>query len=459
MTLASPAAAKKKPPVSVALKGGVVERGTVCGKLRVMRTTDPGGRMSVAARVRLKRARSSVLERSRCVSGRWVLESRQRLGRGLGRHTGPIDSSRPGEYRLRLLVKRKRRPGRAGQLRYLRVRGSTPAPPPGGVVDVPVSFAVENLNRTPVPCSSDGAAYQVSGRLIGPRAALEAPGSAVTLHLHGLGFGEFFWSFDAPAGYDYAAAQAAAGRTSVVIDRLGYDASGHPEGNGSCLGSQADVAHQIVEALRGGGYALGAAPGAPPAPVAFSRVALAGHSAGGAIAQIEAYSFADIDALIVMSYADQDSSQTAQSELVTTGQVCLTGGEPAEPGGPGGYAYFGQTPEDFEAAMFHDADPQVVATATALRNRDPCGDSGSIVQAIVTNQLNLDTVTVPVLLVSGADDALFPPEAVEEQAGHFSGSDDVSVEVLANTGHVLTLERTAPAFRGLVNDWLEARSF
>src|SRR5438309_8951686 len=93
------------------------------------------------------------------------------------------------------------------------------------VVTRPVMFSVRNLNRTPVSCSTDGAAYEIRGRIVGPASSLARSGGAATLYLHGLGFGVFFWDFSAVPGYDFAAAQAAAGHVSVIIDRLGYGAS------------------------------------------------------------------------------------------------------------------------------------------------------------------------------------------------------------------------------------------
>ncbi len=94
-------------------------------------------------------------------------------------------------------------PGTAGAL--------TPA-----VTTVAVSFTVQNRNRTLVPCLADGRGYQVKGHLVYPQGTLP---SAVTLYLHGLGFGEFFWRFD-QAGYDFAHEMALQGHASLVIDRV-----------------------------------------------------------------------------------------------------------------------------------------------------------------------------------------------------------------------------------------------
>jgi len=85
----------------------------------------------------------------------------------------------------------------------------------------------------------------------------------------------------------------------------------------SCTGSEADVAHQIVGALRSGSYRIGGRAGVP-----FSRVALAGHSTGSIIAQVEAYSFRDIDALVITAYADQGQTPLLLSESSFT-VACL----------------------------------------------------------------------------------------------------------------------------------------
>jgi pimeloyl-ACP methyl ester carboxylesterase len=329
-----------------------------------------------------------------------------------------------------------------------------PVPASAGTVELPVSFEVTNSNTSRVPCPSDGRSYTVSGHLVAPEAELGSGSRTVTLYLHGLGYGEFYWRFQAVPGYDFAGAQARDGHASVVIDRLGYDSSGHPGGRDSCTGSEADIAHQIVGALRSGSYRIGTGDGVP-----FSRVALAGHSLGAVISQVEAYSFADIDALVITAYADQGQTPLLLSESATTGRVCAAGGQAAEGGGPGGYAYFGQTPEDSRAMMYHNASPPVIAAAGALRNLDPCGLIGSMPQTQLVNQVELGSVTVPVLIVCGSEDAIFGADGCSRQQDHYSGSPDVSTVVIGGTGHALALERTRKRFQVAVSTWLDARGF
>jgi pimeloyl-ACP methyl ester carboxylesterase len=320
------------------------------------------------------------------------------------------------------------------------------------VVERPIVFAVRNLNRTSVPCMTDGGAYRVRGTLVGPAQGLGRNGGAATLYLHGLGFGEFFWSFTAVAGYDFAAQMAARGHVSVIIDRLGYGASDHPPGTQSCIGGQADIAHQIVSQLRAGTYTMEGG-----RPVSFGRVALVGHSVGGEIAQVETWSFRDVDAVGVLSWADQGQSLLATTTFLQAGVTCANGG--VSSAGAPGYAPFGATAADFDAAMFHDAAPAVVNAANALRNPDPCGDDNSVVEGIALDHVMLPTVTVPVFLLYGSNDALFPPPAGSLQQAHFVSSHDVSLTQLADTGHAVTLERSAPTLEANLSRWLTARGF
>jgi len=326
--------------------------------------------------------------------------------------------------------------------------------PAAAIVDVPVSFTVTLQNRSLVPCAGAAASgtATIAGRLIGPSSLhSNSPGPrSVTLYLHGLGFGQWFWTFDAVPGLDYATALAGEGHVSVLIDRIGYGGSTRPDGNGSCIGLQADVAHQVVQQLRSGSYSA-------PMPLAFDHVALVGHSAGGAIAQVEAYSFKDVDALSVVSYADQGQSVDALLTFLQAGGQCLTGQA------PGNYVPFGATEADFDRVMFNTpnatASPAVIEATNDMREPDPCGDDESIALEIVLSQLLLATVKVPVLVACGSADALFPPPACTLQRLHFLASKDVTLATIRGGEHAITLGGSAAAFRDQMSSWLAARGF
>lgn len=321
-----------------------------------------------------------------------------------------------------------------------------------------VTFSVQNLNRSKVACATDGAAYQLRGHVVGPRSALSSAKKrkrpAATLYLHGLGFGEWFWTFSAVRGYDYATAQARRGHVSVVIDRLGYDASGRPQGKASCIGGQADMAHQVVQQLRKGTYAV-----AGGKPRRFRRIALAGHSAGGEISNVEAYSFRDVDALVVMSFSFSNLPR-AQLALGPTRDLCLKGGEPAEPGAPSGYAYYGQPPaNDFTSIMFANVAPPVAAAATGLRNRDPCGDTDTITRSLSQQSQYVPKIKVPVLVVCGTRDALYSQLGCSFQEERYTGARSSTLQLVKGAGHGLTLERSASGFRKRVSRWLLRHGF
>ena len=154
------------------------------------------------------------------------------------------------------------------------------------MTSLPVSFQVKNTNTTAAPkCTPDGAAYTVRGHLTAPAKGKRA---GVTLYLHGLGLGEWLWNFQPVKSYNFVAGMARTGHASVTVDRLGYGASDKPpDGKSICIGSQADVAHQIVGQLKAGSYTVQGGKARK-----FKRVGLVGHSAAGQISITEAYTYA-----------------------------------------------------------------------------------------------------------------------------------------------------------------------
>nr|WSZ97075.1 hypothetical protein OH820_16700 [Streptomyces sp. NBC_00857] len=128
------------------------------------------------------------------------------------------------------------------------------------IVDVPVTFTVRNTNRSKTGCRTDGATHRVRGHLTAPASVLSGEKRAITLYQHGIAAGEWYWRLDVP-GYHYAEELAKRGHASLTLDRLGYGSSDRPDGLGTCIGAEADIAHQIVGQLRKGSYALGSTAG------------------------------------------------------------------------------------------------------------------------------------------------------------------------------------------------------
>ncbi|MDT3396203.1 alpha/beta hydrolase [Streptomyces sp. B1866] len=322
------------------------------------------------------------------------------------------------------------------------------------IQDVKVTFHVQNVNRSKLPCGADGSEVTLSGRMVGPASVLanrdaHAP---VTLYFHEFSFGKWFWHFPDPA-YDYAAQMADQGHVSILVDRLGYGDSTHPNGFQTCLGADADEIHQIVTQVRAGTYQTDSG-----TPRSYDHVVLAGHSGGAMASEISAYSFGGVDGLMVFAHANQQPSAHGIAEGLIQGANCLFGGQPAGPGLPGGYAYFGQSDTDWQKDYFYGAEPRIVAAATPLRHRDPCGDVFSFAAGLLPNASNLHLIKVPVLLLYGLDDALYDqPAAGQTEKGLFGANPDVTLKYFPGSGHALNLQRTAPDVRATVSTWLTAR--
>ena len=419
--LAAPAAAPA---------AGATQDLVLCGKSRA--ATVVGTAQAARALGSSNRARTIV---DRCADGRWVRLTTKRL---------PTGRAATGDYRLR-------RSAGARRTTFVRVGA-------GEIVDVPVTFTVKNQNRTPLPClgAPDGATVTVRGSLVAPRAVLDGPDPTATLYSHGLAYSQKFFRLQSLPGYDYGLEQARNGHASVVVDRIGYPASQGPDGRAICYSSQADANDQLITALKSGAYTAGDGQG-----TRFSKVALAGHSAGGFIAEMTQYFFGSADALVVLGYSDTGAQPKVLVTLGMASMKCLTAPDRAGgTTGPSNYAFFGETEADFRSGHVFNAEEVVVREALANRTRDPCGDLLSIGPSFLANQLGVRTIDDPVLLVIGTQDAFFgPPAGTLQDLLAYVSSPDHEYVALSNTGHGLTLGRTHGEFRNVMDRWLKDHGY
>ncbi|WP_300012148.1 alpha/beta hydrolase [Pseudonocardia sp.] len=314
------------------------------------------------------------------------------------------------------------------------------------VVEVPISFAVQNTNTTTVPCTSDGGDYTVRGTLVAPREAVESGGS-VSLLLHAVTFDQDYWQFDGVEDYNVARQLAEEGHAIVAVDRLGYGTSDRPAGLDTCFGSEADVAHQMVQALRSGDYELGGADG-----TSFEHVYLGGSSVGGLISNLAAAHYGDVDGVLNLSWGDFAASPYGALEVADASRRCLLGGDPgAEPD----YAVFAK--DSIDTFYFNSAE-QAVRDAVPAPNADPCGQVLSLGPALTVDSLMLARIDVPVLVQFGDADAIFPPPAADLQAARYLGSPEVTKSIIADASHYPVLEANHAQVVADVDAWLDARS-
>ncbi|WP_437664503.1 alpha/beta hydrolase [Sorangium sp. So ce1182] len=289
----------------------------------------------------------------------------------------------------------------------------------GALEPAPVTFSV-----------TDPHARSVEREIHGFRVDPPCAATSVVLLQHGLSYGAEAWDFSPEEGYSYARTLAAAGYTVVAIDRLGYGASTLDDGYRATVDVHADIAHQIVQQLRG----------------EFDHVAIGGHSAGAEVSELEAGLFDDVDALIAMGYHQFPSTRFLAD--FATGDIprALLSD----------YEYFLGTPSH-RAAMFYTAaaEPWVVAADTAAANLTPSGEILTI--TLQPSRVLAPFVRVPVLLQLADGDRLFPSAFAHLAAASFIQSPSVTLDLVPQAGHTYMLHRSGPAAGERIADWLRGR--
>ncbi|MGH3355925.1 MAG: alpha/beta fold hydrolase [Nocardioidaceae bacterium] len=314
------------------------------------------------------------------------------------------------------------------------------------VATVPVTVSVVNRNRSLLPCAADGRRYRLRAHLVGPPARLtRGVVPVMSVYIHDITTTGSFWGPRRFPRYDFVRRMAAAGHVAVVVDRLGYGASPHPDGMHTCLGAQADMVQQVVSAVRSGRYT------SPTWHPKARRVALVGHSVGAGIAQLAAASFRGVHGLVLMSWSDLGVSQLAVSESEAQHRACaLT----LATGADRHYARFGRSRRVYRAMLFVTAPRRVQRWATRRWVPDPCGDAVTLAQLAAANTGAAHLVDVPVLLLFGERDALNRPEAADLHRSVYGPDVRVSTRTFTGTGNALPLERAAPGVRAAVSRWL-----
>lgn len=278
-----------------------------------------------------------------------------------------------------------------------------------------------------------GATYQVQGSLFRGAADLDCR-TGVMLLQHGLSYGRWAWDFPMVTDTEYSVARslARAGHHVVTVDRLGYGASGHPNGHLLTVEGYAAMTDQMVAHLRGLGYGM---------------VGLLGHSAGTELSEFAQAVYGSADLLVATAY-HQFPSDRIVVDFITGDSVRATTHD---------REYFGADPEQRTEYMYETdfAEPEVVAADNAMANWTPSGEILSI--GMQPSRYVLAAIDVPVLLVLAEHDLLFPVERAPEALALFASSPDASTVIVPDAGHSFMLHENAAATTDAMIDWLGAR--
>ena len=327
-------------------------------------------------------------------------------------------------------------------------------------MDQPVSFSVVNENGSRVACPSDSRSYTLRGSLVGPASAVQGGGRrAVTLLVHGAMLpGDKLWRMR-PGGdesFDFGLAMARLGHSVVSFELPGYGGTvggQTPDGNLVCQGSQADVVHQVVDRLRSGDYSFGDAPGP-----AFDRVAIAGFSFGTQYTQVAAYSFPNVDAVVLMGWGDPFLPSPDGVRFTSASALaCFVGGEPKFDDGSGPPGYVKRSGELAVEVQWFDSEPEAERQWIRSLERDPCGIQTSFGGRLVADLGGLSDIRVPVLVAAGDHDELIGWLAPRVLFNRLTGTGDRTLMLFPGAGHSFFLERQRARWIRQIAGWLGER--
>jgi len=260
------------------------------------------------------------------------------------------------------------------------------------------------------------------------------------------------WPVD-PSTYSYVDMTLAAGRATFDYDRVGTGASSRPRSTDLTIVAEAFVLHQIVGWLR--------------ASQGYTEVNLIGHSLGSVISIQEAGEFQDVSRVVVTGLLHAPGigagfASTLASLLYPAALDPQFAGAGLDPG------YLTTMPGTRDAAFYSSsADPAVIAYDEAHKDVVPATDLATLATTwALPPWLNVsDDITAPVLVVIGAQDAIFcadppvldcsdPAAVLATERPYYASAPSLNVDVVPATGHDIALHPSAGESFAEISQWI-----
>jgi pimeloyl-ACP methyl ester carboxylesterase len=331
---------------------------------------------------------------------------------------------------------------------------------------------------------TDGGERQawLAGDVCYPTNAVASLAGAVQVLVSGTAYGRSYWDFPyQPDTYSYVRAATRAGYTTFNFDRIGIGASTRPLSTQVSIPTNAATIHQAVSQLR-----AGAIDG-----IHYGRVVIVGHSLGSLIAWYEAGTYHDVDAVVASGILHTFNALGVARFVTTLYPAALDPrffGSIIDPG------YLTTLPGTRAASFYYppNTDPAVVASDEALKETATAPEAAGVFAQELPGVLRplsepmcallptlcdgiassvvygiTRSINVPVLEVVGQYDALLcggsgganqcsdVGTVRQDESAYFSGIGQrcLTVAELPSSGHDLNLERDAPDWFDLANDW------
>ncbi|MBA8928945.1 pimeloyl-ACP methyl ester carboxylesterase [Kutzneria viridogrisea] len=299
-----------------------------------------------------------------------------------------------------------------------------------------------------LPVTLVGTQQTIYGKLCTPAGA-----HTVQVLVPGASYNSSYWDYPyTPETRSFRLAMNRAGYATLTLDRLGTGRSSRPASLLLTSFSQADVVHQVIQALRAGR-------GAPR----FGKVVLGGHSVGSAITIIEAGTWHDVDAVLVTGLTHGINALGAVP-IVGSLIPAKLDSRLAKAAGDLGYL---TTAPGTRYASFHKPGLPVPGVDEADEATKDVFAPGEVVDTVLLGAVlpYSRKINVPVLLVMGNDPAfcggLTAPDCGsaeslrKAEAPDYSAAAQLQTFVLRDYGHALNLAPDAPLYQAAVARWAD----
>jgi len=323
-----------------------------------------------------------------------------------------------------------------------------------GMVGVPGSASAAaqvTCTEADVPVSAVLLGQIMHGQLCSPASG---GSKMVQVLLPGATFNRKYWDLPyEPDRYSYQRDMARNGLATFAVDELGVGQSSRPLSVLVTGAGQSSAVHQVVQALRVG--KLGG--------TRFEKVVLVGHSAGSAIAVLEASAYHDVDGVVLTGMTHVPNAPVVIKDMALGLQPVTLDPQLAKRGGDPGYLT--SRPGDRDEMYFSstDVEPGVVqADEMVAKDQVSLSSLPEIIGLGLASPISRG-ISAPVLLVNGTKDTGFcglvrdcsTAESLRAaESMYFGPAAKLSVYVLPGAGHAVALAENAPDYRDVTRGWL-----
>lgn len=276
----------------------------------------------------------------------------------------------------------------------------------------------------------------MAGRLCTPAGA-----TTVQVLIPGGTYDRSYWDVGyEPSTHSFTRSQNARGIATLALDRLGTGKSSAPLSVLVTASTQASAVHQVISTLK----------------PRFTKVIVAGHSIGSAMALIEAGTHRDVDGVLVTGFTHKMNYITVVPVLANMIPAGLDAGYLTTMPNTRYNAFHKPGPQNPGAISWDEATKTVFAATEAV---------DTILLNTVITPISR-RITVPVMIVMGNDthfcSAGIPlmgsdcssPEALKaDEAQFFPAAPRLDTFILNGYGHSINYAPNAPAYHAAVAAW------